>query len=269
MRQKTPSFRELTDLAVGASGTANRWRMALLRSVAIILAAAGFLSLSGAFGTEPASIGVRFAFWIGLLAIGTGCNRLAQFALTRRRVPGPPMLRAVLVSLAVSLPMTPIVVLMVNLTFGDQHAGLRLWTYVLLAGFAISAAVAALHVLAEQRAPVSTQAAAPGDAPAIFLKRLPPKLRGAELHAVEAQDHYLRLHTSRGADLILMRLADALDELEGLEGARTHRSWWVARDAVQGIRRESGRVVLITAGGVEAPVSRTYLAALREDGWLG
>ena len=240
-----------------------------MRSVAIILAAAGFLSLSGAFGTDHASLPVRFGFWIGLLAIGTGLNRLAQLALTRRRVPGPPMLKAVAVSLAVSLPLTPIVVLMIGLTFGNQPAGWRLWIYVLLASLAISAAVAALHVLAEQREPVATHAAAPGDAPAAFLKRLPPKLRGAELHAVEAQDHYLRLHTSRGSDLILMRLADALDELEGLAGARTHRSWWVARDAVQAVQRDRGRVILTLASGIEVPVSRTYLSTLREDGWLG
>ncbi|MFN4104010.1 MAG: hypothetical protein ACK4GB_06940, partial [Tepidimonas sp.] len=37
-----------------------------------------------------------------------------------------------------------------------------------------------------------------GASPPRFLERLPAKLRGAELYAVEAQDHYLRLHTSRG-----------------------------------------------------------------------
>ncbi len=233
-----------------------------------MLAAAGFLSFSGAFGTDHAPLVIRFGFWVGLLAIGTGFNRLAQLALTRRRVPASPMLGALGVSLAISLPMTPVVVLMVKLTFGDQHAGWRLWAYVLLANLAISAAVAALHVLAERHEPISTHAAAPGDAPSTFLKRLPPKLRGAELYAVEAQDHYLRLHTSGGSDLILMRLADALDELEGLAGARIHRSWWVAREAVQGVRRDNGRILLTVPGGVEAPVSRTYLAALREEGWL-
>ena len=66
-----------------------------------------------------------------------------------------------------------------------------------------------------------------------FLDRLPLRLRGATIRAVQAEDHYLRLHTDRGSDLILMRLSDAVSELEGLEGARTHRSWWVAREAVR------------------------------------
>jgi DNA-binding LytR/AlgR family response regulator len=85
---------------------------------------------------------------------------------------------------------------------------------------------------------------------------------------VEAEDHYLRLHTSRGQDLILMRLSDAVAELEGIEGAQTHRSWWVAKAAVEAARRGDGRATLQVKGGVEAPVSRAYAKALREAGWF-
>ncbi len=85
---------------------------------------------------------------------------------------------------------------------------------------------------------------------------------------MEAEDHYLRLHTSRGSDLILLRLADALDELDGIEGARVHRSWWVARDAVQAAVRDDGRTSLRLKGDILAPVSRTYVKALRAEGWF-
>ena len=104
--------------------------------------------------------------------------------------------------------------------------------------------------------------------PPKFLDRVPLKLRGGELWAVEAEDHYLRLHTSKGQDLILMRLADAIDELEGLEGAQVHRSWWVARDAVTDARRGDGRAVLTLKDGSEVPVSRTYARQLRERRWI-
>jgi DNA-binding LytR/AlgR family response regulator len=93
------------------------------------------------------------------------------------------------------------------------------------------------------------------------------KLRGASIRAVQAEDHYLRIHTGRGSDLILMRLSDALDELEGLEGSQTHRSWWVARDAVREVARGDGRATLTLDGGLTAPVSRRYARALREAGW--
>jgi hypothetical protein len=104
--------------------------------------------------------------------------------------------------------------------------------------------------------------------PPKFLERMPLKLRGAELWAVEAEDHYLRLHTSKGQDLILMRLADAVDELEGIEGAQVHRSWWVARDAIAEARRGDGRATLTLKDGSEAPVSRTYAKVLRDRRWI-
>jgi DNA-binding LytR/AlgR family response regulator len=119
-----------------------------------------------------------------------------------------------------------------------------------------------------RRHPTQTHAAAP-DAPAPrFLTRLPARLAGAELYAVEAEDHYLRLHTSLGQDLILMRLTDAIEELEGLEGARTHRSWWVAKAAVTNAERQDGRAVLTLKDGVEVPVSRGFAKALRSAGWF-
>jgi DNA-binding LytR/AlgR family response regulator len=115
---------------------------------------------------------------------------------------------------------------------------------------------------------VETHAGPAGAAPAKFLSRLPDKLTGADLWAVEAQDHYLRLHTSKGRDLILMRLSDAVAELEGLEGARTHRSWWVARGAVTDVARGEGRATLTLIDGTEVPVSRGFAKTLREAGWF-
>ena len=108
----------------------------------------------------------------------------------------------------------------------------------------------------------------PAEARSKFLERLPARLWGAEVYAVQAEDHYLRLHTSKGSDLILMRLSDAITELQGIEGAQTHRSWWVAKAGVADIRRSEGRAVLEHEHGAEAPVSRTYARALRELGWI-
>jgi len=106
-----------------------------------------------------------------------------------------------------------------------------------------------------------------GPARPAILQRLPHRLRGAAIIAVQGEDHYVRVHTSEGEHLVWMRLRDALDELAPLEGGQTHRSWWVAKGAVRGVRRGNGRAVLTLAGGVEAPVSRSFAPALRADGW--
>jgi hypothetical protein len=122
----------------------------------------------------------------------------------------------------------------------------------------VTLAVTTVNVFLGRAQPVQTHAAPASPAPASpppvrFLDRLPLKLRGATLYAVQAEDHYLRLHTDRGSDLILMRLSDAVEELEGLEGARTHRSWWVARSAVRGVDRGDGRATLTLEGGLSVP----------------
>ncbi|MEC8456533.1 MAG: LytTR family DNA-binding domain-containing protein, partial [Pseudomonadota bacterium] len=133
----------------------------------------------------------------------------------------------------------------------------------------VTLAVTTVNVFLGRAQPVQTHAAPPSQPtrPARFLDRLPPRLKGATLYAVQAEDHYLRLHTDRGSDLILMRLSDAVEELEGLEGARTHRSWWVARSAVRAVDRGDGRATLTLEGGLNVPVSRRYARTLREADW--
>ena len=73
-----------------------------------------------------------------------------------------------------------------------------------------------------------------------------------------------------GADRVRVspRLSDAVAELEGIEGAQTHRSWWVAKSAVDSAHRADGRAILVLKSGAEAPVSRNYAKALRDEGWF-
>jgi hypothetical protein len=274
MRETTPPFRDTTVGAAHASPTARRWRAQAVQSVIIVVCAAFFLSASAAFGTQVAPFAKRFAFWVFLLAVGTIANQGARaYCLSLSQLAGRPVLITLAVALGLSAVLTPLIVAMVRWVFGDLFSGWPSAPYIFGASATISIAMSALHLLAGRRsgadpAPIQTHASPQGAPPPRFLDRLPPRLRGGALYAVEAQDHYLRLHTSRGSDLILMRLSDAIAELEGLAGARTHRSWWVARDAVQGADRSDARVSLRLPDGLIAPVSRTYVRDLREAGWF-
>lgn len=99
-----------------------------------------------------------------------------------------------------------------------------------------------------------------------FLLRVPTRL-GRDLLCLQAEDHYVRVHTALGDDLILHRFSDAVEELDGLRGLRVHRSWWIAEDAVQDVVRRDRKTWLLLRNGLEVPVSRTYLPAVREAGW--
>lgn len=101
-----------------------------------------------------------------------------------------------------------------------------------------------------------------------FLDRLPAHL-GRELVALEMEDHYVRAHTTAGSTLILLRMRDAVAELDGIEGLQVHRSWWVARAAVAETFVEGRSAKLRLANGLEAPVARNSLPTLRDAGWLG
>jgi len=105
-----------------------------------------------------------------------------------------------------------------------------------------------------------------GDGLSLFNARLPGPLSG-RLLCLEMQDHYLVVHHSGGSEMILCRMEDAARELGGL-GRRVHRSWWVARDAVQEVEREGQRTLLRLSDDRRVPVGRSFRPDLKAAGWL-
>ena len=100
-----------------------------------------------------------------------------------------------------------------------------------------------------------------------FLKRL-SFARRAALLCIKTEDHYLRVYTEAGEELILLRFGDALTELERADGLRVHRSYWVARRALEASGRQGRKTRLTLVNGLEVPVSDTYLPDLRDAGWV-
>ena len=119
--------------------------------------------------------------------------------------------------------------------------------------------------LLNRRAADAPSADAPqaGKAPAWLSPRL-----GPDILALQGEDHYVRVHTPLGSELLLMRLRDAVKDLEGRAGEQVHRSWWVAREAIGSVRANGRRVSLTLTNGLEVPVSREATVRLRRAGWL-
>lgn len=233
------------------------------RGLVIVLVAASFMSAVGAFGSDRAPLPVRFAYWFGLMILGWPWGAfVARFFFRTLAQPKQTWVRVLLASLVLSIPYSAVVAWATVQAFG-AHFELSDIPGLIGSVFTVSLAMMTLNVLADRQGQTTASVQ-----PAKFLERLPLKLRGAEVWAVEAEDHYLRLHTSKGQDLILMRLADAVSELQGIEGAQVHRSWWVAREAIADARRGDGRATLTLKDGAEAPVSRTYARLLRQRGWF-
>lgn len=243
------------------------WRHA--RGLVLAILAGLFLAAVGAFGTGDAGPLARYPYWIAVMVLGALGGILASELVDRGGwFDDRPVVQGMLIAVGLTAPLTVLIWAITSSVFGG-HAPPDLGQIRWFLGpvFVVTSAMTALNYVT-QRAPPETHAGAGDQAPARFLERLPARLRGADLFAVQAEDHYLRLHTSKGQDLILMRLSDAVLELEGLEGAQVHRSWWVAREAVIGARRGDGRATLTIRDGSAVPVSRGYARALREAGWF-
>ena len=234
-----------------------------LRGLAIALVAAVFMSVVEAFSSGRVPFIPRLGYWLFLLLTGWLWGAfVSRFFFRRPFSSMGTWSRVALASLTLSVPFSAVVAFASVLVLGS-HFELRDIPVLIGSVLTVSVVMTAINVLVDRQS-VTTASTIP----AKFLERLPLKLRGAEVWAVEAEDHYLRLHTSKGQDLILMRLADAVSELEGIEGAQVHRSWWVARDAIADAKRGDGRATLTLKDGAEAPVSRTYARVLRERGWI-
>lgn len=272
MREPTDPLRQTPASAARASPNAAENPEPLhrtLRNLGIAAGAGVFLALVGAMGMDRLPLTTRLLYWVPLMVGGSGVAHLITLAMGRfPRLSENPWVFGGALVLALSIPITLIVWFYTTWMVGTD-LNWRLIPQIYGSVLVICVAMTAIMILVNWPGKVTHAPPAGAPAPTIrFMERLPTKLKGAVIYAVSSEDHYLRLHTSKGSDLILMRLSDAISELEGLEGAHTHRSWWVAKDAVESSRRDGDKLVLTLKGGAEAPVSRPNIKPLREAGWF-
>lgn len=101
--------------------------------------------------------------------------------------------------------------------------------------------------------------------PSGFLLRLPQAL-GKDVIALSAEDHYVRVYTKLGNDLVLYRFSDAIREMPDDMGMQVHRSHWVSLNAISKFEEE-GRGHKLTVGeNVQIPVSQRYIEVLKGRG---
>lgn len=242
-----------------------RWRAAGL-GFAVSTAVGLALGVIGPFGSYlSGTLPVRTAYWVvcvwaGWLAFGVSLPVLARWAKGRE------------ISVWIWAP--PAVAVLTLLPAGlSRMLAVRLWPVVGQVGWlewygqglVISAlATAGMMWATRPRVEPSDKSDAASADPR---DRLPPRL-GRTVLCLQMEDHYVRVHTPQGSALVLMSLSQAMAGLKDVEGAQTHRSWWVARAGVVGVVEDGRNTRLRLTGGLEAPVSRARVGALREQGWL-
>lgn len=241
------------------------------RTYGIAIGMALFLTAIAASGTDAFSLPARFLYWSGLLIGGSVIAHGISFLMDRLMAGhGRQNLRIAVHSVLIILPIS-VMVWIVNHLIQDSPLSLRHLVFLIGPVTPVCIAMTTLYYLTNLT-PMQSHAHAVSETvvadAGVFRQRLPFKFRHADIYALSAEDHYLRVYTSVGQTLILMRLYDAIRELDGIDGSQTHRSWWVAKDAIEDVVKDNGRVTFRLKGEVSAPVSRSFQKALKSDGWL-
>jgi hypothetical protein len=223
------------------------------------------LGFAGPFGGHPPlSAPVRYSFWIGMVFVGYLAALAAEKLISETSLPRPG-LRLAAVAAASALPVTFVAAWAIPFVRpGHLNQPLQLPA---LFGPVVAVQLAIAFTLLRKSGvslppPLAESRDGSGAFPSALLSRLPSRL-GEEIVALEAEDHYLRVHTMVGSDLVLMRLSDAIAAIQPDVGLQVHRSWWVAEDAICEIVRSEQRPHLKLRNGLLVPVGRTYSAAVR------
>jgi hypothetical protein len=243
------------------------------------------LAMLGALQTSTIPFLSRLAYWQILMLSGAMIGLGVSEAVEQwGRLRTQPFLEMPLIGFLIALPLTLIVIGTSNMFFQSRAPGVQAFAFMFGITFVVSVAMTTLNYMihwpgktmpttATPAIETPTKAVSPQTiTEAIsgrFAERLPLPLRQQKVIALQAEDHYLRVHLDDGqSTLILMRLSDAIAELPHENGAQTHRSWWVAKDAVQSVTKADGRATLTLGLTLEAPVSRSFYKALNDAGWL-
>ncbi len=228
---------------------------------ACVSLAAAFAGPFGTFTSMP--IAERLMFWtmaVGLsIVLSLGIASFVAF----QRPDLTSLRRDIAVLPAFSALYAPLLWHLIHLMSHDHGVPmtvLELFGVVLLISLSVALVREVLTRNRPELAPISIE-----DAPRL-VERLPDEVR-APILSLSAQDHYVEVRTEKGETRLLLRFSDALDELDPADGLQVHRSHWVARAAVTGLRRDNGRLFLDLVDGNTIPVSRSFRDAVARAGW--
>ncbi|MEM9617424.1 MAG: LytTR family DNA-binding domain-containing protein [Pseudomonadota bacterium] len=229
----------------------------LSRDFLLLLAIGAFMAAIGAFDTDGAHLARRFAYWVGLMIAAGVTHRFLEAQIASTDIAKSFWGKGVLLTALMTVALTPVVWLVSSGVFG---AALSINRLVGLAPgvLVVNAALVALLGVTQHRAPREAALSLQASTPDVIRDLLPAPMRDATLHALQAEDHYVRVHTSAGASLIRITMREAVGALDPALGFQTHRSWWVREASIIDVRWKRGRAMLRLENDIEAPVSRSF-----------
>lgn len=254
------------------SGAPNNSRSDWIIRVGVALLASVLAALIGPFGTyADFSFPERLIYWGGLI-MGLLLPVFFIRAFIYRYISGPPWRADIAAVAFLSVTLGPIVWLFNIYVMGFRIGEpIMLFQHVALMAMICSVPVCIRAYLRWSiRSIQSKQGANVAGVPeltvvqAAFLRRIDPDKRG-EVWRVSADDHQVQVWTEHGDTKVRIRFSDALKELTEFEGARIHRSHWVAFGRIKSVEQDGRRFVARLVCGTQLPVSQNGLETLQKE----
>jgi hypothetical protein len=252
-------------------GRGSEWRRAIVMAAALGL----FLGIIGPFGSFlNGDTALRLAYWtamtvLGVVFYGLGLRWVRHQA---RHLGQPDWFITSIAVVVLAGPMSVIVAFSVTALWPVVTRYVRPFDWyaqVLVISLPINFLLLwAKHFTATYAVRPVVISARSESADAHGPREVLPTPLSRKLICLQMEDHYVRIHTEQGSELILSSFKDAIDAASSLEGLQVHRSWWVSRAAVVRPIWSGRKVELELTNGIRAPVSRPSVAKLREAGWL-
>ena len=240
-------------------------------TIFVIMACWILASIAGPFGTYDAmSFVLRAQYWF-LIVTGAVFAGYAIQAINAVLI-GPK--RALLSDFISSVMMT--------IVFAPCVIALRSFFSTLVDGLVVVPltitlntflASLAIYVLCRQLMPAETgryliRETDDQDATPRLMRRLSPEIMGPVLR-LSGRGHHVEVVTDIGRETLRLRLTDAIDEMEPIEGVSSHRSHWVACAAIEGVELDDNKKLFLRLrNGDRVPVSRGYRPKLEDAGLI-
>ena len=220
----------------------------------------------GPFGTFFAmTFGERLFVWPILVFSSVVLGTSIQWVVRQMTPQSGRLLQIVIEALVLAAILTPITIGWILMVVGPWYE-FYLTPPQLFAVVALSYAMTAATLGYSDPIP-STSTVPPTVEPRLSARIDPPT--SAPIIHLTADNHYVRVTFADGSSFrLLLRLTDAVREMDGVDGFFVHRSHWVARSAIVSGFRRKGRDYIKLSVGSEIPVSKTYRPNLVSAGLL-
>lgn len=224
------------------------------------------MGITGPFGSYEAIETIpRFLFWSAVCWFYFALLLIAAQLVERWADTYSLTVRRIILVLAITTVGAPFVCEFAHIAYGEHlhtaESYIRCWWQ----SFGIILAVATIDALvldATEEPPVAPEWPR-------FFDRMTHVAQGDGVVCLSADNHHVIVVMKSGAtERILIRLSDAIAEMDGIDGYMIHRSHWVCAACAQSGLRRGGKDMLVLSNGAELPVSAKYKPALEAAGFV-